>query len=242
MYATADDVAKLGTILGIWAHPDDETWCSGALMTLAAANGQRVVCITASYGEAGETADESQWPQVRLGEIRRHEMVASMRILGITEHSWLGYPDGKLAIVDQTQAVSRLARAISRYQPDTIVTFGPDGLTGHPDHQQVYRWSLAARQALASPAQILCATESAEKYALAGEQCDDEWNIYLTVGQPYTKPEAAMDLCLKLDGELLDLKCRALQAQASQYAHMFKDESGRRAVRAIIGSECFVRA
>ncbi len=50
---TQSDVAQLGTILGIWAHPDDETWSSAGLMAMAADNGQRVVCVTATYGENG---------------------------------------------------------------------------------------------------------------------------------------------------------------------------------------------
>ena len=48
---TSDDVAELGTILGIWAHPDDEAYLSGGLMALARDNGQRVVCVTATRGE-----------------------------------------------------------------------------------------------------------------------------------------------------------------------------------------------
>jgi len=42
------DVTELGTILGVWAHPDDEAYLSAALMAWARRNGQRVVVVTAS--------------------------------------------------------------------------------------------------------------------------------------------------------------------------------------------------
>lgn len=59
------DIKKLGTILGIWAHPDDESWASAGIMITAAANGQRTACVTATKGEAGET-DEKRWPKKSL--------------------------------------------------------------------------------------------------------------------------------------------------------------------------------
>ena len=57
---------ELGTILSIWAHPDDETYLAGGVMAAAAAHGQRVVCATASAGERG-TDDPMTWPPERLG-------------------------------------------------------------------------------------------------------------------------------------------------------------------------------
>src|SRR5918998_1048475 len=61
---TAGGVAELGTILGIWAHPDDEAYLSGGLMAMARDNGSRVVCVTATRGELG-TPDPAAWPPRR---------------------------------------------------------------------------------------------------------------------------------------------------------------------------------
>ena len=44
---------ELGTILGIWAHPDDEAWLSAGLMARAVDAGSRIVCVTATRGELG---------------------------------------------------------------------------------------------------------------------------------------------------------------------------------------------
>ena len=95
----------LGTVLGVWAHPDDEAYLSAGVMAQARASGQRVVVATATYGELG-AADGT--PPARLAAIRRHELAASLAVVGVTEHRWLGYADGGCADVDRrTQAVDR---------------------------------------------------------------------------------------------------------------------------------------
>jgi LmbE family N-acetylglucosaminyl deacetylase len=89
-------VAELGTILSIWAHPDDETYLAGGIMAAARDEGQSVVCATATAGERG-TPDAGTWPPGRLGPIRRWEAAAAMAVLGVTDHAVAGLPDGDLA-------------------------------------------------------------------------------------------------------------------------------------------------
>ena len=96
------DVSELGTILGVWAHPDDEAYLSAALMAWARRNDQRVVVVTATKGEAG-TWNEERWPTPTMGEIREAELMRCLEILGVSEHSWLGIYDGtadKVALED----------------------------------------------------------------------------------------------------------------------------------------------
>ena len=52
------DIVALGTILSIWAHPDDEAFLAGGIMAMAVDEGSRVVCVTATRGEAGSTDPE----------------------------------------------------------------------------------------------------------------------------------------------------------------------------------------
>ena len=68
--------ARLGTVLGIWAHPDDEAFLSAGLMAAARDAGNRVVCVTATLGEHG-TDNPARWPPHRLRALRRHELHAS---------------------------------------------------------------------------------------------------------------------------------------------------------------------
>lgn len=92
------DPDQLGTILGVWAHPDDETYLSAGLMAAAARAGRRVACITATRGEEGSW-DEERWPTAKMGKIRQAELEKGLKVLGITEHYWLDYHDGKCAEV-----------------------------------------------------------------------------------------------------------------------------------------------
>src|SRR5688572_29231575 len=104
-----DDVGALGTILSLWAHPDDETYLAGGIMAIAAAQGQRVVCVSATAGERG-TDDPVSWPPERLGRVRQWEASAAMAILGVADHRFLGLPDGGLAGLDPDGPVRFLAK------------------------------------------------------------------------------------------------------------------------------------
>src|SRR5436309_2480711 len=90
---TVDAVHRLGTIVGVWAHPDDEVYLSGGLMAAAAAAGRRVVVLTATRGEHG-TDDPGRWPPARLAARRTQEIEASLAALGgphgTIEHHFLG--------------------------------------------------------------------------------------------------------------------------------------------------------
>jgi len=87
-------VPNIGTILSVWAHPDDESYCCAGLMAVAARAGNRVVCVTATRGELGST-DTERWPNgPTLADVRTKELAACLAEIGVTEHTWLDYPDG----------------------------------------------------------------------------------------------------------------------------------------------------
>ena len=127
---------QTGTLLGVWAHPDDEAFLSAALMAHAVASGERVVVATATRGELG-TPDPDRWPPERLAPLRERELARSLGALGVTEHRWLGHHDGQLPAVRRSTGVGQVADLIDEVRPDTVVTFGPDGMTGHDDPQKV---------------------------------------------------------------------------------------------------------
>ena len=137
------EIRELGTILSIWAHPDDEAYLCGGIMAMATAAQSRVVCVTATRGELGVT-DATRWPPEQLPAVRGAELAECLRILGVTEHRWLGYPDGGCASVSLDIAAHQIAEIIREIAPDTILTFAPDGQTGHPDHIAVHRWTVEA--------------------------------------------------------------------------------------------------
>jgi len=105
-----DTITGLGTILGVWAHPDDEAFLSAGLMSMAIDAGSRVVCVTATRGEGG-SPDPARCPPEVIARTREEELLRCLAILGVTEHRWLGHVDGHCAEVDVDHAVGQV-RAI----------------------------------------------------------------------------------------------------------------------------------
>ena len=73
---------ELGTTLGVWAHPDYETYLTAGLMARAVRNGSRVVCVTATRGEGG-SFDEERWPTATMGQVREAELMRGLAVLGV---------------------------------------------------------------------------------------------------------------------------------------------------------------
>lgn len=213
---TLAQVPELGTVLGVWAHPDDEVYLSGGLMATARDAGARVVCVTATLGELG-SPDPSRWPPTRLAYTRAAELRASLAALGVTEHRQLGLPDGGCGGQPFDAVVDRLTAILDEVRPDTILTFGPDGLTGHGDHQAVSRWATEARSRACPQARLLYATTTGE-FVDRWQDVYDQFDIFLTEGLPVRTPVAELAVDLRLDDELADRKFVALRAQASQTA------------------------
>lgn len=227
MIESASGVAELGTILGVWAHPDDEAYLSGGLMALARDNGSRVVCVTATRGELG-TPDPVAWPPKRLAAERAGELARCLHILGVTEHHWLGYRDGECAQAGESDAVERLGNLIEHVRPDTVLTFGPDGITGHPDHQAVSAWTTTAFDRAARPGARLLYAAVAERRAPRWHELDGSLGVYLP-GYPVTTPADRMVVDLVLDPDAVARKVRALAAQTTQTAGLI----------ALMGVDCY---
>ena len=210
-----DTSGELGSILGIWAHPDDEAYLSAALMAHAVVAGRRVVCVTATRGEAGFPADDSRSAEER-SQLRERELAACLEILGVTEHRWLGYPDGRCADVDDDEAVTMLAAIIDEVRPDTVLTFGPDGGTGHTDHVAACRWTTAAVERANPAPRLLYATKTPrwQDEFFAGV---DLSQVFMVDGlEPESTAEHALAVWFRGDDELGRRKVAALLAQSSQ--------------------------
>lgn len=213
-------VGALGTILGIWAHPDDEAYLSGGLMALARDAGSRVACVTATRGELG-TPDPQAWPPDRLAVERSVELERCLRILDVSEHEWLGYGDGQCATIEASEPVARLCAAIDRVRPDTVVTFGPDGITGHPDHQAVSAWSTAAFARAAPAGARLLYAAFADRRVRRWRALTDAFGVF-PPGYPPAFPDERLAVDLLLDRDTAERKVRALAAQATQTAGLIE--------------------
>lgn len=227
----------LGTILSVWAHPDDESYSCAGIMAQAVQNGQRVICVTATKGEQG-VQDPKRWPPERLADIRAQEMKQALSVLGITEHFWMGYQDGDCQNVPIEEAVRALRGYIERYQPDTILTFGPEGFTGHDDHRTVSAWVTSATAGTNS--QVYHAVQLRECYEEM-KRADEVFDIFFNIDQPPLVKEDECDLVLRLPEPLLEQKYRCLCAMPSQTEAMF-NRFGRDQICKMICCEAFVKA
>lgn len=212
---TVADVKQLGTILSVWAHPDDETFSAAGIMTAAVQNKQRVVCVTATKGEAG-SQDLRKWPLQTLARTRSAELQAALEIIGVTEHHWLGYQDGKCAAVDPKQASQQLSSIIRSVEPDSILTFGPDGLTGHPDHQAISAWVDGAIQGLSSRPTVYHVVVDRQKYEVYLKSADAKLDIFFNIDEPPLCDGEDCAICFCCTDELCRKKCDALAAMPSQ--------------------------
>ena len=124
------------------AHPDDDTFgCAGTVALHADDPAFAFVLIHVTSGEKGEIAEGSGATPETLGAVREEEDRRSWVALGREpdRHEFLRYPDGGVAGVPFEELVGRIAELLHEERPDVVITFGPEGVTGHPDHITVGR-------------------------------------------------------------------------------------------------------
>lgn len=141
------------TLLAVIPHPDDESYSFGGTMALAAAAGWRCLVQCATSGERGKRHDGGPPGALHLAKTREAELAASCRILGAEPPVFWGLPDGGLR--RHTGEARRLAALLQTLAPDVVLTLGPDGAYGHPDHVELNRWVTEAVMAAPRPPALL---------------------------------------------------------------------------------------
>ena len=133
-------------LLILFAHPDDEAFPVGGTIAMHTARGVTARLVTATSGELGEIRQPGSATRETIGEVRRDELAEAIKELGIESHDVLQYRDSGMAgwddnhhprafvQADEHEVVARLVFEIRRFRPQVILTFGQDGLYGHPDH------------------------------------------------------------------------------------------------------------
>jgi LmbE family N-acetylglucosaminyl deacetylase len=214
--AGPDRSGDLGSILAVFAHPDDEAYLAGALMAKAVDEGRRVVCVTATRGELGFPDDDPRSTEERAA-VRTAEMASCLAILGVEEHHWLDLPDGAGQDVPDEVPVDRITELIDEIRPDTTLTFGPDGQTYHVDHIAISRWTTQAVAAATHDTRLLYAAMTEEWVGRFADHGLDLAQVMMVPGvAPATVAPDELAVWFRAEGDLLDRKVRALRAQASQ--------------------------
>lgn len=139
-------------LMCVLAHPDDESLGVGGTLAKYASEGIETHLITATRGERGRFGDAQESPGLEVvGKTREKELLAAASELGIHEVNFLDYVDGALDTADPIEAVGRIVGHLRRVKPQVVITFGPEGAYGHPDHIAICQFTTAAVACAADP-------------------------------------------------------------------------------------------
>ena len=122
-------------LLAVFPHPDDETMGLGSTFARYSAEGVETYLVCATRGERGWFESEGPDPGWEgVARIREAELRGAAENLGLREVSFLNYIDGDVDQADPSEIIAKIVTHIRRIRPQVVVTFGPDGNYGHPDH------------------------------------------------------------------------------------------------------------
>jgi LmbE family N-acetylglucosaminyl deacetylase len=138
----------------------------GGVLARYAAEGVETHLVTATSGEQGwQGAPEEHPGAEQLAPLREAELRAAAEILGVNSVRLLRSPDGGLAAAEPGALTARIARVVRQVRPQVVVTFGPDGVTGRPDHVAIGQLTAGALLCAADPAYHTGAGEEAHRVA-----------------------------------------------------------------------------
>ena len=141
------------SLMTVGAHPDDEAGCSGCMTKYVERGGRAyVVCATRGDGVDAEIKDPAVATRETLGLARVEELRCACAKLGVESPIVLGFQDGEVDKVDTESAAQMLARLVRELKPTVVITHGPEGGYGHPDHIAVYRFTTRAVEIAGDPA------------------------------------------------------------------------------------------
>ncbi len=138
-------------LLGVFAHPDDETFCAGGTFAHYAGQGAEIMVVSATRGQAGQIRDAAAGNRRTIAAVREAELRLACERLGITRVRCLDRVDGTLADAEFSALVDEVAEVICEFRPDVVITFGPDGGYGHPDHVTISAVTTAACRRAVGP-------------------------------------------------------------------------------------------
>ena len=197
-----------GPILLVFAHPDDESSSVGGTTAKYTERGIAVDLICATRGEKGTRLGVSL--EVDTATARERGLRAAADITGIRNIYLLGYMDGDLEKIDTSEIANRIVNIMREVQPEVVITFGPDGISGHPDHKAISEATTIAFEMLAEagngPRKLYYVTIPESVLTDVGSE---------DVNGVITRPDDEITTIIDVSGHL-DTKIRALKAHSSQ--------------------------
>ena len=216
-------------LLAVFAHPDDETFRPGGTLALLARQSVRVEVLTFTHGEAGSCGDPALCAPEELSAVRERELRCACAALGVQPSRLLDYADGHLQEADSETMIAHILSVVNEVKPQILLSFGPDGLSGHPDHIVIGQWAAEAFRR----AEVVAAL-----YTVAVPQSLAQ---KLDMREIHSVPDEAIALTVDVSSiwetKLAAMRCHATQLSSSP---MMKAPAERQ--RLFFGREYFVRA
>lgn len=259
---TKDDETTLMTtnatpishLLAVFAHPDDEAFSSGGVFAALTDQGINITLVSSTRGEAGEILVPELATRETLGDVREAELRQAMAEVGVSDVRFLDYLDSGMIGTAENEAerafmlapeadiIAKLLPIIDEVQADVVITFGPDGIYGHPDHLAIYRATTAAVLASGEPAALYYATSPRQGFVELGSRPDTLFSRYSSdelnqMGTPREEITTFVNV-----RPWLTRKRAAMSAHRTQFgdggplSHMMREE-----VDAFLSTEYFVR-
>jgi LmbE family N-acetylglucosaminyl deacetylase len=224
----------LHRLLVVLAHPDDEGFRPGGTLALLARRGVQVQLLTATRGGAGSCGDPPLCTPEELPAVREQELRCACAALGLEPPRLLDYHDGALTGVDEEEAVAQVLAAVRALRPQVLLTWPPDGLSGHPDHVAVSRWTALAFER----AGALGADAPVALYHLAvPRSVADALGLTRLHARPDEELTLAVDVTVVWEQKMAAIRCHRTQWSSSPILSAPQDKQ-----RLFLGREHFWRA
>lgn len=191
------------SVVAIFAHPDDESFGPGGTLAHLAET-HDVYLITVTDGSAGYSSVEHH---ESLAELRKKELIKASEILGLKEVFFLNFPDSKLSNHLYHKIADKIEDKLSTLNPEIVITFGPNGVSGHIDHITVAMITTHVIKKLPIPPQLWYYQIRMEEYEAIGK----DYFIYFPEGIRKYEADRIVDV-----SNVWDKKTKALHAHASQ--------------------------
>ena len=192
-------------LLVVTAHPDDESFPIGGTIARYATQGVDVTLLCATRGEKGIP----NLSAAATAALREQELRKAAAELAVSDVRFLDLIDGEVMQADTDYVVGQLVTTLQQIRPDVVITFGPDGISGHPDHIAISHYTTQAfklaleKSALPPTARLYYITPS----EATAQGCGVPPSSSLAGG-----PVAAIDV-----SSFLVAKVRAAQQHVSQH-------------------------
>ncbi len=191
-------------ILCVFAHPDDESFGPAGTIARYASQGVPVHLLTFTRGQHGSRPKPIDSLDA-LGLLREYELRAAAKVLGIASLELLDYTDGQLDRADPDELAGHVLTALERTGADTVLTFGPLGVTRHADHIATHHAAMAAAGRVERALRVFYP-------ALEGE-----WAERMKVEGPERQPTHRIDISDFIETKLAALACHSSQEDAREF-------------------------